>query len=183
LVCWSTLPGPMRILAPCLLLCLGCVHGFNKTALKHWYPPPDTDTVQLCTGERAPRCTEQALALIDSSATDKQPDRAARLLGAACEQGDAKACSTLDARYTAPKRLDKLPSIGGGLPHASDSYGEVACTVTVQGEAIRCRGLRNGGYNASYIDALLRMRYEPAKLDGQPFESEYIERYYIAGDH
>jgi hypothetical protein len=173
----------MRILSPCLLLCVGCVHGFNETALKHWYPPPDTDTVQQCTGPRASGCTEQALALIDSSAADKQPDRAARLLGAACEQGDAKACSTLDSRYTAPKRLDKLPDLGGrGLPTASDSYGEVACTITVQGEAIRCRGLRNGGHNASYIDALLRLHYQPAKFDGQPFESEYIERYHIPGD-
>jgi hypothetical protein len=173
----------MRTLAPCLLLSAACVHGFNPVALKHWYPPPDTDTVQLCTGERAPRCTEQALGLIDPSAAEKQPDRAARLLGAACEQGDSKACSTLDSRYTAPKRLDPLPSIGKGLPRASDSYGEVACTITVQGEAIRCRGLRDGGNNATYIDTLLRLHYQPAKFDGQPFESEYIERYFIPGDY
>ncbi len=172
-------------LRSCLLLlaALGCAHGFNPVSLKHWYPPPDTDTVQLCTGERAKRCTDQALALIDPASQDKQPDKAARLLGAACEQGDARACDTLDKRYTAPKRLSPLPDdIGHGLPKASASYGEVACTVTVEGEAIKCRGIKNGGYNATYTEHLLRGRFSPAKLDGQPFESEYIERYYIPGD-
>jgi hypothetical protein len=166
-----------------VLACAACAHGPNPVALKHWYPPPDTDTQQLCTGERASRCTAQALALIDPPSAERQPDRAARLLGAACEQGDAKACSTLDARFTPPKRLDPIPGgIGRGLPKASDSYGEVACTVTVQGEAIKCRALRNGGYTAAYTDALLRNRFSPAKLDGLPFETEYIERYFIPGD-
>ncbi|HUM10833.1 MAG TPA: hypothetical protein VLT82_07795 [Myxococcaceae bacterium] len=172
-------------LRSCLLLlaALGCVHGFNPVGMKHWYPPPDTDTVQLCTGDRASRCTDQALALIDPAAQQKEPDRAARLLGAACEQGDGRACGTLDTRFTAPKRLDPLPNdIGHGPPKASTSYGEVACTVTVQGEAIKCRGIQNGGYNATYTEHLLRNRYTPAKLDGQPFESEYIERYVIQGD-
>jgi hypothetical protein len=164
-----------------LIAATGC-QGFNQVALKHWYPPPDTDTQQLCTGERASRCTDEALKLIDPAAAEKQPDRAARLLGAACEQGDQKACGTLDTRYTPPKRLDPLPEIGHGLPKASASYGEVACTVTVKGEAIKCRGLMNGGYNATYTEALLRNRYTPAMLDGQPFESEYIERYYIPSD-
>jgi hypothetical protein len=162
-----------------LVAAAGCVQGFNQVALKHWYPPPDTDTTQLCTGTRASRCTDDALKLIDASAPEKQPDRAARLLGAACEQGDARACTTLDSRFTAPKRLDPIPEFGAGMPHASDSYGEIACTVTVAGEAIRCRSLRNGGHNASYIEALLRAHFTPAKLDGQPFESEYIERYFI----
>ena len=165
----------MRLPAALLLLSTTACAGFNPVSLKHWYPPPDTDTQQLCTGDRASRCTEQALALIDP--------KAARLLGAACEQGDSKACNTLDTRFTAPKRLDPIPNdIGHGLPKASPSYGEVACTVTVQGEAIKCRGIKNGGYNASYTDALLRNRYTPAKLDGEPFESEYIERYVIQGD-
>lgn len=170
----------MRLLPALLLVtALGCVPGFNKVALKHWYPPPDTDTKQLCTGDRSRRCTEDGLKLIDPAASEKQPDQAARLLGAACEQGDERACSTLDTRFTAPKRLDPIPEFGAGMPHASDSYGEVACTVTVQGEAIKCRGLMNGGHNASYIEALLRNRFTPAMLDGQPFESEYIERYFI----
>ena len=160
----------------------GCVQGFNQTALKHWYPPPDTDTLQLCTGDRASRCTADALKLIDASAAEKQPERAAVLLGAACQQGDATACATLDTRFTAPKRLGTIPEYGVGIAHASDSYGEVACVVTVEGEAIRCRGLRNGGQNAFYINSLLRMHFTPAKLDGVPFESEYIERYFIAGD-
>jgi hypothetical protein len=174
----------MRLRIPLLLLATtACVHGFNPVALKHWYPPPDTDTQQLCTGARASGCTDQALALIDPAAAQKEPDKAARLLGAACEQGDDRACKTLDTRYTAPKRLDPLPNdIGHGLPKASTSYGEVACTVTVEGEAIKCRGLKNGGYNATYTDHLLRLHYSPAKLDGQPFESEYIERYVIQGD-
>jgi hypothetical protein len=30
---------------------------------------------------------------------------------------------------------------------------------------------------------LLRNRYTPAALDGQPFESEYVERYVIQGDY
>ena len=164
-----------------LVLTASCVQGFNKVALKHWYPPPDTDTLQLCTGDRASRCTDDALKLIDPSVEEKQPDRAARLLGAACEQGDARACTTLDTRFTAPKRLDPIEPYGVGMPHASDSYGEIACTVTVAGEAIRCRSLRNGGHNASYIEALLKMHFTPAELDGKPFESEYIERYYIQG--
>lgn len=170
----------MRLRWVMLLLAVGCVQGFNKVALKHWYPPPDTDTTQLCTGDRANRCTQDALKLIDPSAPEKQPDRAARLLGAACEQGDAQACSTLDSRFTPPKRLNPIEQYGVGLPHASDSYGEIACTVTVAGEAIKCRSLRNGGHNASYIEALLRSHFTPAKLDGEPFESEYIERYYIS---
>ena len=168
----------MRLRLVWLLLCVGCP-GFNQVALKHWYPPPDDETLQACTGERAGRCTEQAMALIDPAATEKQPDQAARLLGAACQQGDAKACNVLDTRFTAPKRLDKLPELGGGLGRASDSYGEVACVVTVAGEAIKCRSLRNGGYNATVIDALLRNHFTPAKFDGQPFESEYVERYYL----
>ena len=52
----------------------------------------------------------------------------------------------------------------------------------MQGEAIKCRGIRNGGYNASYTEVLLRGRFSPAKLDGEPFESEYIERYVIQSD-
>lgn len=174
---------PSFVLSAALLATsIGC-QGFNKVSLKHWYPPPDTDTQQLCAAERASRCTDQALALIDPATPEKQPDKAARLLGAACEQGDARACGTLDSRFTAPKRLDPLPNdIGHGLPKASASYGEVACTITVEGEAIKCRGIKNGGYNATYTEALLRNRYTPAKLDGQPFESEYIERYVIQGD-
>ena len=174
----------MRLPAALILMsATACTHGFNPVSLKHWYPPPDTDTTQYCTGDRASRCTEQALALIDPKAAQKEPDKAARLLGAACEQGDAKACSTLDTRFTAPKRLDPIPNdIGHGLPKASGAYGEVACTITVQGEAIKCRGIRNGGYNATYTDVLLRNRYSPAKLDGVPFESEYIERYVIQSD-
>jgi hypothetical protein len=168
----------MRLRSLCLLLCVGCP-GFNKVALKHWYPPPDDEMLQACIGERAPRCTEQGMALIDPAATEKKPDQAARLLGAACQQGDAKACNVLDTRFTAPTRLDKLPELGGGLGRASDSYGEVACVVTVAGEAIKCRSLKNGGYNSTVIDALLRNHFTPAKLDGQPFESEYVERYYL----
>ena len=56
---------------PVLLLLLAttaCVHGFNPVSVKHWYPPPDTDTQQLCTGDRASRCTDQALALIEPGA-------------------------------------------------------------------------------------------------------------------
>ncbi len=171
----------MRLLPAVLLLvtAIGCVPGFNQVALKHWYPPPDTDLKQLCTGARTARCTDDALKLIDPAAPEKKPDQAARLLGAACEQGEARACSTLDARYTAPKRLTPIPEFGVGMPHASDSYGEVACTVTVEGEAIKCRGLMNGGHNAAYIDALLKAHFSPAMLDGTPFESEYIERYFI----
>jgi hypothetical protein len=166
-----------------LLVTTACAHGFNPVSLKHWYPPPDTDTQQLCTGDRASRCTDQALALIEPGAAKKEADRAARLLGAACEQGDERACKTLDTRYTAPKRLNPLPNdIGHGLPKASTSYGEVACTITVEGEAIKCRGIRNGGYNATYTDHLLRNHYSPAKLDGEPFESEYVERYVIQAD-
>src|SRR5215469_1400245 len=173
----------MRLRLPLLLLATTACVGFNPVSVSPWYPPPDTDTQQLCTGDRASRCTDQALALIDPAAPQKEPDRAARLLGAACEQGDARACKTLDTRFTAPKRLKPLPDdIGHGLPKASASYGEVACTVTVEGEAIKCRGIRNGGYNATYTDYLLRNSYTPAKLDGQPFESEYIERYVIQGD-
>src|SRR5690349_6849307 len=123
-----------------LLAATACVHGFNPVSVKHWYPPPDTDTQQLCTGDRAARCTDQALALIEPTAAQKEPDRAARLLGAACEQGDERACKTLDTRYTAPKRLNPIPNdIGHGLPKASASYGAVACTITVEGEAIKCR--------------------------------------------
>jgi hypothetical protein len=166
----------MRLRSLWLLVCLGCP-GFNQVALKHWYPPPDDELLQACTGERAARCTEQGLALIDASAAEKKPHEAARLLGAACQQGDAKACGVLDARFTAPKRVDKLPELGGGLSRASASYGEVACTITVAGEAIKCRSLRNGGYNSTVIDALLRMKFNPAMFDGQPFESEYVERY------
>ena len=170
----------MRVLLAALLVTTpGCIEGFNKVALKHWYPPPDTDTKQLCTGNRASRCTDDALKLIDPAVAQKQPDQAARLLGAACEQGDTRACSTLDTRFTAPKRLDPIPEFGAGLPHSLDAYGEVACTITVQGEAIKCRGLMDGGHNGAYIDALLRNRFTPAMLDGVPFESEYIERYFI----
>jgi len=165
------------------LAATGCV-GFNQASLKHWYPPPDTDTQQLCIPERAKRCTDQGLALIDPAKPEKQPDKAARLLGAACQSKDAQACETLDSRFTAPKRLDPIPDdIGHGLPHASTSWGEVACTVTVEGEAIKCRTIREGGYNWRYIEVLLRNRYTPAKLDGQPFESEYVERYVIQGDY
>jgi hypothetical protein len=175
----------MRV--PSLLLLLaaaGCAHGFNSAAVKHWSPPPDTDTQQLCIPERASRCTDQALALIDPAAAEKQPDKAGRLLGAACQSGDARACSTLDTRYTPPKRLDPIRNdIGHGLGQASTSYGEVACTITVQGEAIKCRTIREGGYNWRYIEVLLRNRYTPAALDGQPFESEYVERYVIQGDY
>src|SRR5215469_7114803 len=111
----------MRLRVPLLLLATtACVHGFNPVSVKHWYPPPDTDTQQLCTGERASKCTDQALALIEATAAQKEPDRAARLLGAACEQGDDRACKTLDTRYTAPKRLHPLPNdVGHGLPKAS----------------------------------------------------------------
>src|SRR5215469_128084 len=111
----------MRLRIPLLLLATtACVHGFNPVSVKHWYPPPDTDTQQLCTGERASKCTDQALALIEATAAQKEPDRAARLLGAACEQGDDRACKTLDTRYTAPKRLHPLPNdVGHGLPKAS----------------------------------------------------------------
>ena len=175
----------MRLPLPLLLLlaATACV-GFNKTSLQHWYPPPDTDTQQLCISERASRCTDQALAMIEPTANPKNPERAAQLLGAACQQGDAKACSTLDSRFVGPKRLEPLPQgIGHGLPHASNSYGEIACTVNLQGEAFKCRSISNGGYNSTYIEALLRNRYTPATCDGQPFESEYIERYVIQGDY
>jgi hypothetical protein len=178
--------GPtMRLRSSLLLLAVtGCVHGFDPAAVKHWAPPADSDTKQLCIPERASRCTDQALALIDPAAAEKQPDQAARLLGAACQSGDARACNTLDTRYTPPKRLDPIRNdIGHGLGHASTSFGEVACTITVQGEALKCRGIRDGGYTASYTEELLRKRYSPAALDGQPFESEYIERYVIQGDY
>jgi len=171
----------MRLRPLWLLLCVGCP-GFNPVALKHWYPPPDEDLLQACTGERAARCTEQGMALIDAASAEKKPDQAARLLGAACQQGDAKACTVLDTRFTAPKRLDPLPALGGGLGRASPSYGEVACVITVAGEAIKCRSLRNGGYNATVTDALLRSHFTPAKFDGQPFESEYVERYSLPGN-
>jgi hypothetical protein len=166
-----------------LLSATACV-GFNKTSLKYWYPPPDTDTQQLCISERASRCTDQALAMIDAAADPKNPERAAQLLGAACQSGDARACSALEKRFVGPKRLDPIPDgIGAGLPHASNSYGEIACTINLQGEAIKCRSIQNGGYNSTYIEALLRNRYTPAKCDGQPFESEYVERYTIQGDY
>ena len=165
-----------------LLTAAGCA-GFNQTSLKHWYPPADTDTQQTCIKDRV-ACTNEALALIAPTAAEKQPDKAARILGTACEQGETRACETLDSRFTPPKRLKPIPNdIGHGLPHASNSYGEVACTITVQGEPLRCRGIKDGGYNPAYIEVLLRNSYTPAKLDGQPFESEYIERYVIQGDY
>jgi hypothetical protein len=166
-----------------LLSATACV-GFNQTSLKYWYPPPDTDTQQLCISERASKCTDQALAMIDPTANPKNPERAAQLLGAACQSGDDRACDTLKARFVGPKRLDPISKdIGHGLPHASNSYGEIACTINLQGEAIKCRSIMNGGYNSTYIEALLRNRYTPAKCDGQPFESEYVERYTIPGDY
>jgi hypothetical protein len=173
---------------PSVLLVLGALAvacpGFNKTSLRHWYPPPDSDLLQECTGERASRCTDKALALIAPGVADPSPQKAAVLLGAACQQGDGKACDTLDARFVGPKLLTKLPDgIGHGLPHASASYGEIACTITVEGEATRCRSIRNGGYNSDYIDALLRQRFSPATFDGRPFESEYVQRYTIEGDY
>jgi hypothetical protein len=174
----------MRLSLPVLLLGVTACAGFNKTSLKHWYPPPDTDTQQLCISERASRCTDQALAMIAPTADPKNPTRAAQLLGAACQQGDSKACDFLDAHFVGPKRLDPIPNdIGHGMPHASNSYGEVACTVNVEGEAYKCRSIQNGGYNQTYIDALLRCRYTPATFDGQKFESEYVERYTLQGDY
>jgi len=173
----------MRVSLLVLLLGATACAGFNQTSMKHWYPPPDTDTLQLCIAERASRCTDQGLAMIDPAADPKNPHRAAQLLGAACQQGDARACTTLDTRFVGPKRLDPIPQdIGHGLPHASASYGEIACTVTVEGEAIKCRSILNGGYNSIYVEALLRNRYTPAKFDGQPFESEYVERYVLQSD-
>ena len=56
-------------------------------------------------------------------------------------------------------------------------------SVNLQGEAIKCRSIKNGGYNSTYIEALLRNRYTPATCDGHPFESEYVERYTIQGDY
>jgi hypothetical protein len=173
----------MRLQLTVLLVSATACVGFNQTSLKYWYPPPDTDTQQLCISDRASRCTDQALAMIDSTANPKNPERAAQLLGAACQSGDARACDALKARFVGPKRLDPIPKdIGHGLPHASNSYGEIACTINLQGEAIKCRSIMNGGYNSTYIEALLRNRYTPATCDGQPFESEYVERYTIQGD-
>jgi TonB family protein len=141
---------------------------------RFWRPLIDSETSAECR-KNAELCTTAALGLIDGDAGRQSPDRAGRLLGAACESGVKKACQFLDDWYQAPHLLDGLD------PPRVDrrgAEGEVVCWISAAGRAHDCRGGAMP-YDRWFAEQLPAARFLPAKFKGEPFETEHAIRYSV----
>jgi hypothetical protein len=103
-----------------------------------WRPPLRPGEAEACQGSNAQSCMAAALGLLFPDGGVRDPDRAGRLLGAACASGLGAACRRLDESFQSPRLLDEVPA-----PNLSDftgAEGEVVCWISASGQARDCRG-------------------------------------------
>jgi TonB family protein len=142
-------------------------------------PPPDWSPVlylplvERCAGQAAAACTAEATRLANNRERPEDADRAARLFGAACDQAHKPACEALRHRYVGPQRLDILAPDGVIPSDAQQLRGELVCWVAVTGEVQRCRVTKSTVLDEILLNAISKVHFRPAQLDGKSFETEY----------
>jgi len=143
-----------------------------------WRPTLKPGEAEACKGSNAPGCLAAALALLVPDGGTRDPDRASRLLGAACAAGLIAACHRLDESFQGPRLLDEVPP----TPHwnLTGAEGEVICWVSAIGQAHDCRG-PDSAPGRWFIEQLTRARFAPATFERGPFETEYAIRFSFSG--
>lgn len=141
-----------------------------------WRPVIPKQMAESCRGPNAAVCHEVALSLLRPDAGSADVDRAARLLGAACEGGNGPACRKLEGSFVAPELLDRLPQPGFPVPSLVD--GSASCLVSTQGRAHDCI-VEPGPLSEWMSGRLPELKFSPATHEGTPFETEHRIRYVV----
>lgn len=141
-----------------------------------WRPVVPKQMRESCRGANAPMCTQVAASLLRPDGGKPEVDRAARLLGAACEGGHAPACAALERSFVAPALLDPLPQPTFPVPSMVEGYA--SCLVSAQGRGHDC--VAEPGSMSDWVrDRLPGLKFSPATYDGTPFETEHGIHYVI----
>jgi hypothetical protein len=143
-----------------------------------WRPPLKPGEAEECKGSNGPGCVAAALALLAPDAGRRDPDRAGRLLGAACAAGLVAACRRLDESFQAPRLLEDVPP--PPIWDFTGAEGEIICWVSAIGQAHDCRG-PDSAPGRWLIEQLTRSRFAPATFEREPFETEYALRFSFTG--
>jgi len=131
---------------------------------------------ESCRGSNAPVCNEVALSLLRPDGGNPDVDRAARLLGAACEAGYGPACARLERSFVAPALLDALPQPSFPVPSLVEGYA--SCVVSTQGRGHDC--IVEPGPLSEWVGGRLpALKFSPARYEGTPFETEHGIHYVV----
>jgi len=142
-----------------------------------WRPVVPTQMAESCRGPNAPVCHEVAVSLLRPDAGSADVDRAARLLGAACEGGHGPACARLERSFVAPVLLEELPRPGFPVPSLVE--GDASCLVSAQGRGHDC--VVQPGPLSEWAGARLPdLKFSPATYEGTPFETEHGIHYVVS---
>ncbi|HSP18030.1 MAG TPA: energy transducer TonB, partial [Myxococcaceae bacterium] len=134
-----------------------------------WRPTPSPELKSACAAPNGQVCRRVALSFLHPDAGAPDPDRAGRLLAAACGGGFEDACAQLDTSFRPPQLISGVParpiSPGPGLE------GVLMCRVTPEGRSRECVG--PGGPVSDWLVArMLEARFVPATFEGTPFETD-----------
>jgi hypothetical protein len=141
-----------------------------------WRPVVPKQMRESCRGPNAAVCNEVALSLLRPDGGRPDVDRAARLLGAACEAGHGPACARLERSFVAPALLDELPQPIFPVPSLVEGYA--SCLVSTQGRGHDC--IAEPGSLSDWVrDRLPGLKFSPATYEGKPFETEHGIHYVI----
>jgi len=141
-----------------------------------WQPIVPTQVDESCRGPTAAMCQQVALSLLRPDAGSADVDRAARLLGAACDAGQAAACEKLERSFVGPALLEALPQPPVRL--SAPVQGDATRLVSVQGRAHDCM-VAPGSLSEWVSSQLPDLKFSPAKYEGSPFETEHGIHYVL----
>jgi len=143
---------------------------------QRWRPVVPKQMRESCRGSNAPVCNEVALSLLRPDGGNPDVDRAARLLGAACEAGYEPACARLERSFVAPALLDALPQPSFPVPSLVEGYA--SCVVSTQGRGHDC--IVEPGPLSEWVGGRLpALKFSPARYEGTPFETEHGIHYVV----
>ncbi|HET9037570.1 MAG TPA: energy transducer TonB [Myxococcaceae bacterium] len=141
-----------------------------------WRPVVPKQMAETCRGSNAAKCHEVALSLLRPDAGGADLDRAARLLGAACEAGHEPACAKLERAFVAPALLQHLPQ--PSFPVASLVEGYASCLVSPQGRGHDCI-VEPSPLSEWVRGQLPGLKFSPATYEGTAFETEHGIHYVL----
>ena len=141
-----------------------------------WPPVVPKQMAETCRGSSAAKCHEVALSLLRPDAGGADLDRAARLLGAACEAGHEPACAKLKRAFVAPALLQHLPQ--PSFPVVSLVEGYASCLVSPQGRGHDCI-VEPSPLSEWVRGQLPGLKFSPATYEGTAFETEHGIHYVL----
>jgi len=181
--------APDRLAALGLLLLAGCASSTKATppaaAPAHgWHPVPPVDLADRCQGDAAERCYQEGMKALAAQPPDAFA--AQNLLAASCDAGLRSACDVLERRFRAPTAL-AVPSLAQFVPPSGYAVVQYTCHVSTAGALVGCRRTRSSGSTPKFdtqLDAKFQesepsARYEPATVDGAPYETEVRLNYVL----